>query len=302
MDAVVTAFGLVFQPYVLVVIALSAIYGLFVGAIPGLTATMATALLVPVTFFMPPVPAVAAIVTATPGTTRDVIEVHLNLAGFAVTLADTAGLRDSADAIEQEGIRRARLTAAAADVRVRYRLPSGLQLAPALSTAGCTVAGSIVTCALGTLAAGTSRSIDLAVREPLATAVLGSRVGYTAFAANVTPAAVDVATLPQARRPVDPTERLLDTYAEVAPGGLSPFVKAVPVWLRDKAWVAYQIEKALRGVDDSTRFYGPMQVFPDGRRVPVTTGIALPTADPRKKDYREHKPTSTQRGGSQKRA
>ena len=65
MDAVTTAFGLVFQPYVLLVILLSAVYGLFVGAIPGLTATMATALLVPVTFFMPPVPAVAAIVTAT---------------------------------------------------------------------------------------------------------------------------------------------------------------------------------------------------------------------------------------------
>jgi TctA family transporter len=64
-DAVATAFGLVFQPYVLLVIALSALYGLFVGAIPGLTATMATALLVPVTFFMPPVPAVAAIVTST---------------------------------------------------------------------------------------------------------------------------------------------------------------------------------------------------------------------------------------------
>lgn len=65
MDALQTAFGLVFQPDVLLVIALSALYGLFVGAIPGLTATMATALLVPVTFFMPPVPAVAAIVTAT---------------------------------------------------------------------------------------------------------------------------------------------------------------------------------------------------------------------------------------------
>jgi putative tricarboxylic transport membrane protein len=65
MDAIATAFGLVFQPYVLLVILLSAAYGLFVGAIPGLTATMATALLVPVTFFMPPVPAVAAIVTAT---------------------------------------------------------------------------------------------------------------------------------------------------------------------------------------------------------------------------------------------
>jgi putative tricarboxylic transport membrane protein len=65
MDALYAAFGLVFQPYVLLVILLSALFGLFVGAIPGLTATMATALLVPVTFFMPPVPAVAAIVTAT---------------------------------------------------------------------------------------------------------------------------------------------------------------------------------------------------------------------------------------------
>ena len=65
MDAVITAFGLVFEPYVLMVILLSAIYGLFVGAIPGLTATMATALLVPVTFFMASVPAVATIVTAT---------------------------------------------------------------------------------------------------------------------------------------------------------------------------------------------------------------------------------------------
>ncbi len=60
-----TAFGLVFQPYVLWVILGSAVFGLFVGAIPGLTATMATALLVPITFFMPPVPAIAAIVTAT---------------------------------------------------------------------------------------------------------------------------------------------------------------------------------------------------------------------------------------------
>jgi putative tricarboxylic transport membrane protein len=59
------AFALVFDPYVLTVILCSAIYGLFVGCVPGLTATMATALLVPITFFMPAVPAVAAIVTAT---------------------------------------------------------------------------------------------------------------------------------------------------------------------------------------------------------------------------------------------
>jgi putative tricarboxylic transport membrane protein len=65
MESVLQAFALVFTPYVLGVILLSAVYGMFVGAVPGLTATMATALLVPVTFFMPPVPAIAAIVTAT---------------------------------------------------------------------------------------------------------------------------------------------------------------------------------------------------------------------------------------------
>ena len=62
---VYAAFGQVFDPYVLAVILGSSIFGLFVGAVPGLTATMATALLVPVTFFMPPVPAIACIVTAT---------------------------------------------------------------------------------------------------------------------------------------------------------------------------------------------------------------------------------------------
>ncbi len=59
------AFALVFDPYVLLVILCSALFGLFVGCVPGFTATLATALLVPITFFMPPVPAVAAIVTAT---------------------------------------------------------------------------------------------------------------------------------------------------------------------------------------------------------------------------------------------
>ena len=63
--AVGQAFSMVFEPYTLLVIVLASLYGLFVGAVPGLTATMATALLVPVTFFMAPIPAVAAIVTAT---------------------------------------------------------------------------------------------------------------------------------------------------------------------------------------------------------------------------------------------
>ncbi|MDE1968027.1 MAG: tRNA uridine-5-carboxymethylaminomethyl(34) synthesis GTPase MnmE [Alphaproteobacteria bacterium] len=59
-----------------------------------------------------------AITAATAGTTRDVIEVALDLAGFPVTLADTAGLRDSSDAIEEEGVRRARARAASADLKL----------------------------------------------------------------------------------------------------------------------------------------------------------------------------------------
>jgi tRNA modification GTPase len=58
----------------------------------------------------------AAIVSPYPGTTRDVIEVHLDLAGYPVTLLDTAGIRDSADPVEQEGVRRARARAAMADL------------------------------------------------------------------------------------------------------------------------------------------------------------------------------------------
>ncbi len=63
--AVGQAFSMVFEPYTLMVMVAASFYGLFVGAVPGLTATMATALLVPVTFFMPPIPAIAAMVTAT---------------------------------------------------------------------------------------------------------------------------------------------------------------------------------------------------------------------------------------------
>jgi putative tricarboxylic transport membrane protein len=65
MEAILQAASLILDPYVLMVILASAAFGLFVGAVPGLTATMATALLVPITFFMPPVPSLAAIVTAT---------------------------------------------------------------------------------------------------------------------------------------------------------------------------------------------------------------------------------------------
>lgn len=77
----------------------------------------------------------AAIVTATPGTTRDIIEAPLLIGGYKVILADTAGLRETQDAIEAEGVRRARAWADAADLRLlvvdasqesAWRDPSGL--------------------------------------------------------------------------------------------------------------------------------------------------------------------------------
>jgi len=58
----------------------------------------------------------AAIVTPIAGTTRDPIEVPINLGGVAATLIDTAGIRDSDDPVEQEGIRRAKARAASADL------------------------------------------------------------------------------------------------------------------------------------------------------------------------------------------
>ena len=60
----------------------------------------------------------AAIVSDSPGTTRDVIEVALDVAGYPVMLADTAGLRSTADSIEREGVRRALERGKAADLTI----------------------------------------------------------------------------------------------------------------------------------------------------------------------------------------
>ncbi|NWG24110.1 MAG: tRNA uridine-5-carboxymethylaminomethyl(34) synthesis GTPase MnmE [Pseudorhodoplanes sp.] len=58
----------------------------------------------------------AAIVSPFAGTTRDVIEVHLDLGGYPVTLLDTAGIRESDDPVEREGVARARKRAGEADL------------------------------------------------------------------------------------------------------------------------------------------------------------------------------------------
>lgn len=98
------AFVLVTQPAVLLAIGGGAIYGLFIGALPGLTATMATALLVPLTLYMAPIPAVALIVSSTamaitagdiPGTLMRIPGTPASAAytdeGYAMTRAGLAG-------------------------------------------------------------------------------------------------------------------------------------------------------------------------------------------------------------------
>jgi tRNA modification GTPase len=72
-----------------------------------------------------------AIVSATPGTTRDAIETRIVLGGVPVTLVDTAGLRDTDDPIEAEGVRRARQHAGSADLAITV-IEAGTVLASSL--------------------------------------------------------------------------------------------------------------------------------------------------------------------------
>jgi tRNA modification GTPase len=74
----------------------------------------------------------AAIVSPYAGTTRDVIEVHLDLGGLPVTLLDTAGIRETHDPVELEGVRRARERANTADL-VLWVIDPGDRASPALA-------------------------------------------------------------------------------------------------------------------------------------------------------------------------
>lgn len=115
-----------------------------------------------------------AITSAVAGTTRDVIEVRLDLAGYPVILADTAGLREARDAIEAEGVRRARARAAEADLTIAVldvTTTDGIaEMAAELRTAALVIANKI------DLAPAGDRAAMLA-RLPPAAIALSTRTG-----------------------------------------------------------------------------------------------------------------------------
>jgi tRNA modification GTPase len=78
----------------------------------------------------------AAIVSPYAGTTRDVIEVHLDLGGYPVTLLDTAGVRETTDPVELEGVNRARMRAAEADLVLWVVDAADISAEPAAKWAG----------------------------------------------------------------------------------------------------------------------------------------------------------------------
>jgi tRNA modification GTPase len=103
-----------------------------------------------------------AIVAATPGTTRDVLEVRVAFAGVPVVLLDTAGLRDTDDPVEAEGVRRARARAAAADLVIRVQAGGA---ADAAAAGGPALAGAPPVLAVATKAdlGGAGADADLHV-------------------------------------------------------------------------------------------------------------------------------------------
>lgn len=126
----------------------------------------------------------AAITSEIAGTTRDVIEVRMDLDGIPVTFLDTAGLRDAEDKIEEIGIAKARKRAAEADLRIHLLLPGESPILPVqtgdvvastksdlfestgLSFSALTGAGvsDLISCVSGELQSRTA-SIGTAMRE-----------------------------------------------------------------------------------------------------------------------------------------
>lgn len=152
-----------------------------------------------------------AIVAAEPGTTRDVLEVHLDLEGYPVTVLDTAGLREAVG-VEAEGVRRARDRATKADLRLL--LFDGVRW-PALDPATLALAGADALCV-----------VNKADLVPL-------------------PAVLRVGARPGLRlscRTGEGFDRLLETLAEAAAERLTPAAGPAPTRSRHRAALRAALE------------------------------------------------------------
>ena len=167
-----------------------------------------------------------AIVSSQAGTTRDTVERHITVNGVLSCVTDTAGLRDTDDAVEQEGVRRARQKLAAADVLVLVETEADVRIgfvATAAATATVRVVNKID---LSGMAAGEQDGIVYvsaktgagmeALRKALA-AALGAGVGEAPFSAR--------------QRHVSVLEKALTLLQEAHQSAAMPEVAAA--WLRD---------------------------------------------------------------------
>jgi len=154
-----------------------------------------------------------AITAATAGTTRDVIEVALDLAGYPVVLADTAGLRDAGDAVEEEGVRRARARAADADLRLvvldATRPWERASVADLIDADALVIANKIDLLPPGVVA---PEGIALSVRTGAGMEALLARLG-AAVAARLAPAAAPLVTRARHRQALEACGSALARFA-----------------------------------------------------------------------------------------
>ena len=168
----------------------------------------------------------AAIVSPYAGTTRDVIEVALDLAGFPVILRDTAGMRETADPVEQEGLRRAQRAMADADL-VLWVVDPTTAAAPVpdqaaecwvvLNKADLPAAGNTIA-----LWSGVHRSLTISARTGAGIDALIEAIG--AFGERFFTAAPVMVTRERHRVALQEAKEALDAALQLGPGGAEELI------------------------------------------------------------------------------
>lgn len=174
-----------------------------------------------------------AIVSPLPGTTRDVLEVRLDLDGVPVTLLDTAGLRETGDPVEAEGVRRARDRAASADLVIELidaTSPSPPPLPPGRE------APMVLRVASKVDLAPAPGEVDLAVAPPQGRGLAALRAKLAACAREMTENAGPPALTRERHRAA-----LIEALARLRAAGTAPLPELRAEELRQALWALGQI-------------------------------------------------------------